>query len=58
MAEFHLTGKSLVPVALLACGPWILGNPSIFEQWAPEPITLEKSEKKFPKLQALLYVVE
>ena len=37
MAEFHLTGKFWVPVATLGFGPWILENPSIFEEWDAFP---------------------
>ena len=29
------------PVAPLAWVPWVPGNPSVFEQWVPEPITFE-----------------
>ena len=28
-------------VAPLAWVPWVPGNPSVFEQWVPEPITFE-----------------
>ena len=30
-----------VTVAPLAWVPWVPGNPSVFEQWVPEPITFE-----------------
>ena len=29
-------------MALLALVPWVPGNPSIFEQWVPEPINFGK----------------
>jgi len=31
----------LIAVAPLAWVPWVPGNPSVFEQWVPEPITFE-----------------
>ena len=30
-----------VSVATLAWVPWVPGNPSVFEQWVPEPISFE-----------------
>ena len=33
-------------MAPLAWVPWIPGNPSIFEQWVPEPLTLGKNGLK------------
>ena len=30
-----------IPVAPLAWVPWVPRNPSIFEQWVPEPINFE-----------------
>ena len=32
---------SSLAVAPLAWVPWVSGNPSVFEQWVPEPITFE-----------------
>ena len=34
-------------VAPLAWVPWVPGNPSIFEQWVPEPIKFGKKRLKF-----------
>ena len=36
-------GSTLFSVAPLAWVPWVPGNPSIFEQWVPEPINFEKN---------------
>ena len=37
----------MVTVAPLAWVPWVPGNPSIIEQWVPEPISFGKNGLKF-----------
>jgi len=34
-------------VAPLAWVPWVFGNPSIFEEWVPEPINFWKNQLEF-----------
>ena len=34
-------------MAPLAWVPWVPGNPSVFEQWVPEPISFETKKPKF-----------
>ena len=34
-------------MAPLAWVPWVPGNPSIFEEWVPEPINFGKKRLKF-----------
>ena len=36
-----------IAVAPLAWVPWVPGNPSIFEQWVPEPINFGDKGPKF-----------
>ena len=35
-------------VAPLAWVPWVPGNPSIFEQWVPEPINIDTKSLNLP----------
>ena len=35
-------------VAPLAWVPWVPGNPSVFEQWVPEPINFETKKLNLP----------
>ena len=37
----------IIAVAPLAWVPWVPGNPSIFEQWVPEPISFGTKLLKF-----------
>ena len=41
-AKIIVVEKKLTSVAPLAWVPWVPGNPSIFEQWVPEPINFGK----------------
>ena len=43
-SDWNLTGHT--SVAPLAWVPWVPGNPSILEQWVPEPINFGKKQPK------------
>ena len=47
MPKSKLFNNQFDAVAPLAWVPWVPGNPSIFEQWVPEPINFRKKRLKF-----------
>ena len=53
----HVGGIATMSMAPLALVPWVPWNPSIFEQWVPEPIDFGKNGLQFTLLSSKYHFV-